>query len=563
MAGFRVTLAWLALTCAVATISNTAQTPPHNQPRLRPDAATRARWAAARAVKEAPEAPEDPAPQPRPRLVQATAASITATVDSPWFDGDAITVTWSLGEVPSPADVPFDFIAVYNGGEDVDVNATAPVRVFAANSSSTYASTGDGTAVFRPRNSRSTHLRVSFLRGFAWTTSAWSDLLFARGGYVPPPGLLLGGGEVSHTVVPVADPAQPLHPRLLPLPSGGFDGALLVAWTGLGVAGGAPTLQYGAARGALSLTSPGVASTLSKDALCEDTTYITASKGYNNTAFSAAARWGWVDPPPTRFTAVLTAVPGAAPGDWFYYRVGDAGTGVWSDVHYGRFPPAPGADGPFTFAFAGDLGVDSGDDGTTFKAYGLKAPVAIAAALARDAADGTIALALIGGDLSYGDGLLGMWEDWMYIFSPALSQVGVLSSSGNHEAAFPNDGKKNAPTGFSDTFSSGGECGGVLFHHLPMPSPATPAAPWYGTQPVGLTCFFSLSTEHQFSVDSPQWVWLQGWLQGLDRSACVWVVGMVHRPMYVDSVSSSSASKDASVMIALRASIEPLLTKYR
>lgn len=143
---------------------------------------------------------------------------------------------------------------------------------------------------------------------------------------------------------------------------------------------------------------------------------------------------------------------------------------------------------------------------------------------------------------------------------------------GNHESDWP--GTASNP-GYGD--ASGGECGVCTFQLLPMPVPATTNKPWWSYD-VGLIHFVGMSTEHDFSVGSEQYKWIETDLAHTNRTLTPWVVFSGHRSMYVDSSQCCvlgdketcaaadmpcKSGSDIQVMSALQDSIEPLLFQYR
>jgi len=153
-------------------------------------------------------------------------------------------------------------------------------------------------------------------------------------------------------------------------------------------------------------------------------------------------------------------------------------------------------------------------------------------------------------------------------------RVPYLTTVGNHESDWP--GTASIP-GYGE--ASGGECSVCALTLVPMPAPATINQPWWSYD-VGIIHFVGMSTEHNFSIGSPQYLWLQNDLARADnnRNITPWVVFSGHRPMYVDSAdccplgtteTCAAAGQpctpgyDVEVMQELRASVEPLLYQYR
>jgi hypothetical protein len=146
--------------------------------------------------------------------------------------------------------------------------------------------------------------------------------------------------------------------------------------------------------------------------------------------------------------------------------------------------------------------------------------------------------------------------------------VAYLTTVGNHESDWPN-------TASIPDFGleSGGECGVVALALVPMPAPASTNQPWWSYD-IGLIHFVGMSTEHDFSVGSPQHRWIEADLAGVNRSLTPWVVFSGHRPMYVDSnyccgkgtvtdCTACTHGSDVQVMQMLQESVEPLLFQYQ
>ena len=147
-----------------------------------------------------------------------------------------------------------------------------------------------------------------------------------------------------------------------------------------------------------------------------------------------------------------------------------------------------------------------------------------------------------------------------------------LTTVGNHESDWP--GTSSNPGYGSD---SGGECGVCSLQLLPMPAPATTNMPWWSYD-IGLIHFVGMSTEHNYTIGSPQHNWIEKDLSAVNRNVTPWVVFSGHRSMYVDSHfccphgtekqcnkvgKQCSAGFDIPVMQDLQANIEILLYKYQ
>ncbi len=80
---------------------------------------------------------------------------------------------------------------------------------------------------------------------------------------------------------------------------------------------------------------------------------------------------------------------------------------------------------------------------------------------------------------------------------------------------------------------------------------------------VGLIHFVGMSTEHDYTVGSKQYLWLENDLASVDRSVTPWIIFGGHRAMYINSNYGGSVTSDIVVMDLLIENVEPLLWKYR
>jgi hypothetical protein len=132
-----------------------------------------------------------------------------------------------------------------------------------------------------------------------------------------------------------------------------------------------------------------------------------------------------------------------------------------------------------------------------------------------------------------------------------------LTTVGNHESDWPNSASYYTGT------DSGGECGVATTRLLPQPVAAgqSPAnQPWWSYS-VGLMHFVGLSSEHNYTVGSAQYKWLEADLQAVDRNVTPWVVLNLHRAMYINSNFGGPVYSDLAVSALMIANLEPLLWK--
>jgi len=52
----------------------------------------------------------------------------------------------------------------------------------------------------------------------------------------------------------------------------------------------------------------------------------------------------------------------------------------------------------------------------------------------KDLMDSAYKFVVVGGDMSYSDGYLAVWEDWFDMMEPAISKVPLFIGDGNHES---------------------------------------------------------------------------------------------------------------------------------
>lgn len=183
----------------------------------------------------------------------------------------------------------------------------------------------------------------------------------------------------------------------------------------------------------------------------------------------------------------------------------------------------------------------------------------------------------LGGDISYATGYMSAWDFFLDMIVPMSSGAVYLTTVGNHESDFP-----GSPSYYQGT-DSGGECGVAATRLLPPPPPATTDAPWWSYD-VGLIHMIGISTEHNYTTGSSQWIWLKADLAAIDRAKTPWVIFGGHRAMYINSNYNESSevkcatwdstiypqctaeevpgSSDGAVMRLMIEHLEPLLYEY-
>ncbi|CAE7714124.1 PAP9, partial [Symbiodinium microadriaticum] len=80
---------------------------------------------------------------------------------------------------------------------------------------------------------------------------------------------------------------------------------------------------------------------------------------------------------------------------------------------------------------------------------------------------------------------------------------------------------------------------------------------------IGLIHFVGMSTEHDYTVGSEQYIWIDEDLASVNRTKTPWIIFGGHRAMYLNSNYVDGVTSDGVVMDNLIANVEPLIWKYR
>jgi len=329
---------------------------------------------------------------------------------------------------------------------------------------------------------------------------------------------------------------EPLRPRIV---ATGDPDVLELLWSS--ATSQQPTLKWG--------LSPGVYSTV----VAAQTSHINRS----SICGAPGNSYGWRDLGLLHSARIegMSSLPVSAR---IYYVFGDAADGLFSPETVFLSPPPAGsqpATRPTTLALYCDLGRGSLDMTYTWNEYG-RPSINTTMALGQRVQGGQVDAVFHGGDISYATGYLAVWDFFLDQIAPIAGGALYLTTVGNHESDWP-----GSPSYYTGT-DSGGECGVAATLLLPMPQPATTNQPWWSYE-VGLFHLVGMSTEHNFTRGSPQWLWLQRDLAAVNRSRTPWVLLNGHRAMYINSDYGGSASSDIAVMDLLIQQVEPLLWRYR
>jgi len=276
-----------------------------------------------------------------------------------------------------------------------------------------------------------------------------------------------------------------------------------------------------------------------------------------------AAGMGWRDPGVIHSAVMVGLEPGAR----YFYTVG-SDAGGWSHERLGYFSsfvaPSDGASLARIIAF-GDMGkAPSAWDGSLEHSFDNNGRGEVGSwnttrLLRSEVKRLQPDLVLNIGDISYAMGYASQWDEYLLQIEPVASSVPWMTADGNHDT---NCGCQEVPTSaiaagitWLNSTDSGGECGIPYARRFPMPQ-ATQSEPWYSLVRGPVTVVV-MSTEHDFSMGSVQYLALERMLKKIDRSTTPWVIFAGHRPMYVDSRFFSVS------MAPLQAEIEPLLLVHK
>lgn len=177
-------------------------------------------------------------------------------------------------------------------------------------------------------------------------------------------------------------------------------------------------------------------------------------------------------------------------------------------------------------------------------------------AVAVEVAHGLVDAVYHGGDISYATGYMAVWDFFLNMISPISASVVYLTTVGNHESDW------FGSASYYSLHDSGGECGVAATTLLPMPYPASLNEPWWSYD-VGLLHLVGVSSEHNYTRGSKQYLWLKNDLESVNRTLTPWIIFGCHRAMYVNSDYSSNPGGDVEAMDLLIEHIEPLLWKNK
>jgi hypothetical protein len=169
------------------------------------------------------------------------------------------------------------------------------------------------------------------------------------------------------------------------------------------------------------------------------------------------------------------------------------------------------------------------------------------------------------GDISYSRGQGYMLDQYLDLIEPIAGRAPYMVSIGNHEWDFSSSSSSSSSFGYKGWHpswgnmgdDSHGECGVPTFYQFHMPGNFDLKF-WY-TFRYGLVQVVQMSSEHDWTVGSEQYSWLQATLSSVDRNLTPWVLLTSHRPMYT---SETLEEGDFKVSLHMQANLEDLIQRY-
>jgi hypothetical protein len=168
-------------------------------------------------------------------------------------------------------------------------------------------------------------------------------------------------------------------------------------------------------------------------------------------------------------------------------------------------------------------------------------------ALSKAATAGDIHLMVHAGDIAYTRGDQAIWDEYMREMEPSAARVPYMVCPGNHEKAYDFAGYRHR-------------------FHMPSGAPHTTDESkgtnnlWHTFQ-YGSVHFVSISTEHDYSVGSEQYTFVEAALASAAASPSKeWLLVFGHRPLYCSA--NDHYDCDIGGPTKLRPVLEPLFKKY-
>ncbi|KAG6553828.1 hypothetical protein Mapa_004745 [Marchantia paleacea] len=415
-------------------------------------------------------------------------------------DGDWVAVF-------SPAD--FNASSTCGGGEAPQI-CQAPIKFSYANfSNPDYSSTGKGLLRFRLINQR-----ADFAFGF-FTGDIYNPVLVAV------------SNKVSFR--------NPKAPGYLRLAQGHEWNEMSVTWTsGYSKEEATPLVVWGVLNGDTNHTTPASTLTFTREDICGP----------------PASTVGWRDPGYIHSSHLKELWPNQK----YFYQVGhkhEDGSYVWGRPSFFKAPPSPGENSLQRVIVFGDMGKAERDGSNEYANY-QPGCLNTTDRLVEDVDNYDIIFLI--GDISYSNGYLSQWDQFIEQVETLSSRVPLMSASGNHERSWPLSG------GFYNTTDSGGECGVPAQTYFNMPTENDDKF-WYKSD-WGMFRFCVADSEHDWRKGTEQYAFLENCMATVNRHKQPWLIFVSHRVLGYSS-GYYYALKGAFAEPWGRDDLQTLWQKYR
>lgn len=288
-----------------------------------------------------------------------------------------------------------------------------------------------------------------------------------------------------------------------------------------------PKVKYGTSPASLNMITTGDSKTYSASDLCE--------------APANQSSQLWFRDPGYVHTVKLT---GLVPDQRYWYSFGNEEDG-WSKM--ASFRAAPSKPRRTRFIAFGDQDV-------------IEPSRNVSLGIVHSAKADKLDFVVHFGDLGYALGNHWLWDKWGTIMSWGASLAPYMVSPGNHEYDFTTSSRSSfVPSWWENgAHASHGECGVPLAaRHT---APPNGDSVFYYSFTYGNVFVVQLSSEHDWTTGSKQWLWLKSQLQAVDRSTTPWVVVTSHRPIYS---TQECETGDYVVSLHMREALDPLFDEYK
>ncbi|XP_031271840.1 probable inactive purple acid phosphatase 27 [Pistacia vera] len=330
-------------------------------------------------------------------------------------------------------------------------------------------------------------------------------------------------------VISFANPKAPLYPRLS---QGKSWNEMAVTWTsGYNIIEAVPFVEWGF-KGESQTQSPAGTLTFHRNSMCAP----------------PARTVGWRDPGfiHTSFLKDLW------PNSLYSYKLGHRllnGSYIFSKTYSFKSSPFPGQDSLQRVIIFGDMGKAERDGSNEYSNY-QPGSLNTTDQLVKDMKNIDIVFHI--GDITYANGYISQWDQFISQVEPIASTVPYMIASGNHERDCPGTGS------FYDHNDSGGECG-VLAETMYYVPAENRAKFWYSTD-YGMFHFCIADSEHDWREGSEQYKFIENCLASADRQKQPWLIFVAHRVL---GYSSSYWQQGSFGEPMGRESLQKLWQKYK